>query len=183
MTEVFDEQRPAPGRLAPRKTFLSITPDPASRFAPFPLMEVQKAYWLGRGDYFELGNVGCHIYLELARPGLVHERLEAAWQQLIERHDMLRAVAGPDGSHGPADGGGASPALRELARAAILCNDAALRPPSDDNPQWTAVGDPLEAALIAFAGRCGLDPGAERAAAVRVAEHPFDSWQLRQRPR
>ena len=60
-------------------------------------MEVQKAYWLGRGDYFELGNIGCHIYLELARPGLVHERLEAAWQQLIERHDMLRAVAGPDG--------------------------------------------------------------------------------------
>ncbi|WP_173086682.1 cation-translocating P-type ATPase [Phytohabitans rumicis] len=64
--------------------------------------------------------------------------------------------------------------LRDLARAATLCSDATLAPPGDDRPQWTAVGDPLEAALVAFAARSGLDPAAERAAWPRVAEEPFE---------
>ncbi|MGC1213992.1 MAG: HAD-IC family P-type ATPase, partial [Micromonospora sp.] len=64
--------------------------------------------------------------------------------------------------------------LRRLARAGLLCNDATLSPPDDRRPDWAAVGDPLEAALVAFAARCGLDPQATRAAWPRVAEHPFD---------
>jgi Ca2+-transporting ATPase len=68
---------------------------------------------------------------------------------------------------------------RELARAALLCNDAALAPPDDDEPRWRAVGDPLEAAMVAFAARCGLDPHAERAAWPRVAERPFDAESRR----
>ncbi|MFG2103955.1 cation-translocating P-type ATPase [Micromonospora echinaurantiaca] len=64
--------------------------------------------------------------------------------------------------------------LRRLARAGLLCNDATLAPPTDERPEWTAVGDPLEAALVAFAARCGLDPSATRSAWPRVAEHPFD---------
>ncbi|HET6532346.1 MAG TPA: HAD-IC family P-type ATPase, partial [Actinoplanes sp.] len=65
-------------------------------------------------------------------------------------------------------------ALRLLARGVLLCNDAELAAPIGERPDWTAVGDPLEAALIAFAARCGLDPRAERAAAPRVIEQPFD---------
>ncbi|PZG21578.1 ATPase [Micromonospora craterilacus] len=68
--------------------------------------------------------------------------------------------------------------LRRLARAGLLCNDATLAPPTDEQPRWSAVGDPLEAALVAFAARCGLDPQAIRRAWPRVAEHPFDQ-QLR----
>ncbi|MFD1371014.1 cation-translocating P-type ATPase [Actinoplanes sichuanensis] len=74
---------------------------------------------------------------------------------------------------GQVDGPGGEP-LRALARAGALCNDAALLPPDDDRPDWAAAGDPMEAALLTFAGRCGLDVDAERAAAPRVAEHPFD---------
>ncbi|WP_431977756.1 cation-translocating P-type ATPase [Micromonospora haikouensis] len=69
--------------------------------------------------------------------------------------------------------------LRRLARAGLLCNDAALAPPSDERPGWAAVGDPLEAALVAFAARCGLDPVLTRAAWPRVAEHPFDQANRR----
>ncbi|GAB1646298.1 cation-translocating P-type ATPase [Krasilnikovia sp. MM14-A1259] len=69
--------------------------------------------------------------------------------------------------------------LRELGRAVLLCNDAALLAPDTDHPQWTAVGDPLEAALITFAARCRLDIDNERAAHPRVAEHPFDQAQRR----
>jgi Ca2+-transporting ATPase len=64
--------------------------------------------------------------------------------------------------------------LIELARAGLLCSDATLLPPDDEQPHWRAVGDPVEAALVAFAARCGLEPQAERDAAERVAEHPFD---------
>jgi Ca2+-transporting ATPase len=66
-------------------------------------------------------------------------------------------------------------ALTDLARAAVLCNDAQLSPPDQDRPEWTAMGDPVEAALLAFAARTGLDADAERAAAPRIGEHPFDA--------
>jgi Ca2+-transporting ATPase len=69
--------------------------------------------------------------------------------------------------------------LRRLARAGLLCNDATLAPPTDERPDWAAVGDPLEAALVAFAARCGLDPATTRAAWPRVAEHPFDQANRR----
>jgi len=74
-----------------------IVPDPASRHQPFPLTDVQKAYWLGRADYFELGNIGCHVYVEVNLPGVDRRRLQAAWQKLIDRHEMLRAVIRDDG--------------------------------------------------------------------------------------
>jgi Ca2+-transporting ATPase len=48
-------------------------------------------------------------------------------------------------------------------------------PPSEGKPDWQAIGDPLEAALLAFAGRCGISVRAERAAWRRVAEQPFDT--------
>jgi pyochelin synthetase len=69
----------------------------AARYEPFPLTDVQTAYLLGRRDAFDYGGVACHGYGELPMPGLDPGRLEAAWQTLIERHDMLRAIVEPDG--------------------------------------------------------------------------------------
>ncbi|GLY08719.1 cation-transporting P-type ATPase [Actinoplanes sp. NBRC 101535] len=64
--------------------------------------------------------------------------------------------------------------LADLARAVTLCNDASLLPPDGDRPRWTAAGDPMEAALLTFAARCGLAADDTRAAAPRLTEHPFD---------
>lgn len=86
-------------------------------------------------------------------------------------YDPVGQVHGPAAS-GP---GEAPPPLLDLARAAVLCNDAHLTPPGATHADWRAVGDPVEAAMVAFAGRCGLDPIAERARAPRVAEEPFDA--------
>ncbi|MGY3334136.1 Ca2+-transporting ATPase [Streptomyces filamentosus] len=72
--------------------------------------------------------------------------------------------------------------VRELLRAAVLCNDAALRPPDvrDPGSRWTAVGDPMEAALLAAAAKAGCPPEPElRADLPRIAEAPFDSLRKR----
>ena len=75
----------------------TIVPAPADRYQLFPLTDIQQAYWIGRSASFELGNVATHAYLEFENTGLDLARFELAWQQLIERHDMLRAVVHPDG--------------------------------------------------------------------------------------
>ncbi|HKT01472.1 MAG TPA: amino acid adenylation domain-containing protein, partial [Rugosimonospora sp.] len=73
-------------------------PDPAGRYEPFPVTDVQAAYLLGRGSGFAYGGTGCHGYGELTYPSLDPDRLATAWRALIERHDMLRAVIEVDGS-------------------------------------------------------------------------------------
>jgi len=54
--------------------------DRLSRFDPFPLTDVQRAYWLGRRNYFELGNIACHGYFEFVLPELDGAALRAAWR-------------------------------------------------------------------------------------------------------
>jgi Ca2+-transporting ATPase len=75
----------------------------------------------------------------------------------------------------PAD----APDVTRLLIAVALCNDAALRPPAEDEEAWTAVGDPTEAALLTAAGRLGLDLGGLAEALPRIAEVPFDSDRKR----
>jgi Ca2+-transporting ATPase len=69
--------------------------------------------------------------------------------------------------------------LAALLIAGVLCNDAALRPPEAGQPEWTAVGDPTEAALLAAAIKFSLDPGELSARFPRIAELPFDSGRKR----
>jgi amino acid adenylation domain-containing protein len=75
----------------------TISADLARKGEPFPLSDIQQAYWLGRSGDFELGNVSTHLYLEVEATELDIDRLEQAWQRLIRRHDMLRAIILPDG--------------------------------------------------------------------------------------
>ncbi|MCW5623200.1 MAG: amino acid adenylation domain-containing protein, partial [Burkholderiales bacterium] len=71
--------------------------DPAARHAPFPLTDIQQAYLVGRNAAFELGNIGTHGYREIDVGGLAIDAVEHALRQLIDRHDMLRAIVTPDG--------------------------------------------------------------------------------------
>ncbi|MGO1068883.1 amino acid adenylation domain-containing protein [Lysobacter sp. CA199] len=83
--------------LLSRERIVEVSADPAQRHAPFPLTDVQTAYLLGRQDSFGYGGVACHGYLELTYPQLDAQALQAAWNTLIQRHDMLRAVVERDG--------------------------------------------------------------------------------------
>ncbi|WP_280490442.1 non-ribosomal peptide synthetase [Nocardia carnea] len=75
-----------------------IVPDPEHRYEPFPLTDIQVAYWLGRSGDFDLGGVPAQLYLEYDWPGVDPGRLESAWNRVIDRHPMLRAVIAVDGT-------------------------------------------------------------------------------------
>jgi amino acid adenylation domain-containing protein len=74
-----------------------IVPDPETRYLPFPLTDMQHAFWIGRSGVLELGTVSNHGYYEIEGQDLDQERLNTTLQTLIERHDMLRAIVLPDG--------------------------------------------------------------------------------------
>ncbi|TFW28927.1 non-ribosomal peptide synthetase [Massilia horti] len=75
-----------------------VEPDPASRHLPFPLTEVQQAYWLGRNEIFEFGNVTTHSYDEMGTVDIDPARFQRAWNKVVARHDMLRAEILHDGT-------------------------------------------------------------------------------------
>jgi calcium-translocating P-type ATPase len=93
----------------------------------------------------------------------------------LTRNEMVVAeVETPDGrfsvaGEGYAPQGTITPGgdLTALARAAALCNDAQLR---CRDGIWTVEGDPMEGALLAFAGKTGAETTARRLDAI-----PFDS--------
>ena len=76
----------------------TIVTEPADRHEPFPLTDIQHAYWVGRSPTVELGGVATHFYVELERDGADVRRLADSLRQVIDRHDMLRAVLRPDGT-------------------------------------------------------------------------------------
>ncbi len=63
-------------------------------------------------------------------------------------------------------------ALTELARAALLCNDASLR---EHDGVWHMEGDPTEGALRTLALKAGLDAEFESRALPRIDSIPFES--------
>jgi amino acid adenylation domain-containing protein len=88
------EERAPAGHVA--QVPATVEPDEAARCDPFPLSEIQRAYWVGRQGGLELGGVSTHVYLEVDGDAIDERRLARAIDRLVERHDMLRAVVGPD---------------------------------------------------------------------------------------
>ncbi|MGD2124990.1 MAG: cation-transporting P-type ATPase [Desulfobacteraceae bacterium] len=64
------------------------------------------------------------------------------------------------------------PELMELARAAMLCNDASVY---ESNGRWQIHGDPTEGALVVLGIKAGLDHTAEQARWPRTDMIPFES--------
>jgi len=62
--------------------------------------------------------------------------------------------------------------LKNLARAAILCNEGSL---NRENGDWVYHGDAMDVALLALGYKLGLDPVAIRKETVFVGEIPFES--------
>ncbi|HKR21614.1 MAG TPA: AMP-binding protein, partial [Pyrinomonadaceae bacterium] len=83
--------------LAGGEELPELTPDSLNWNEPFPLADMQQAYWIGRSGAFELGQVATHLYLEIESSTVTVERLETVIQKLVQRHAMLRAVVLPDG--------------------------------------------------------------------------------------
>ncbi|MEV4470097.1 amino acid adenylation domain-containing protein [Nonomuraea sp. NPDC049504] len=98
MSRAIERERDGDGARAADKDALPvIRTDPAARYEPFPLTDIQHAYWIGRLTGMELGDVGCHGYQEWDVADLDVERLREAIDRLVRRHDMLRAVVTGDG--------------------------------------------------------------------------------------
>ncbi len=64
------------------------------------------------------------------------------------------------------------PELAEIARVAVLCNDANL---SLEDGQWRLAGDPTEGALLTLGMKAGLDPKFEADSLPRTDVIPFES--------
>ncbi|MFG2396726.1 amino acid adenylation domain-containing protein [Streptomyces lydicus] len=75
----------------------ALVADPAARHEPFPLTDLQHAYLVGRTDAFELGNVSTSFLVEIDVEETDLDRLAASFRQLVDRHDMLRAVVSREG--------------------------------------------------------------------------------------
>jgi magnesium-transporting ATPase (P-type) len=82
-------------------------------------------------------------------------------------------VAGSDLAGAAGAAGDASDSVRDLARAAVLCNDAELS--TGDDGAVVPHGDPLDAALLVLAQKAGLDPGEVRSRHERIDSIPFES--------
>lgn len=64
---------------------------------PFPLTDVQRAYWIGKLAGLGLGGVGTHFYNEYEQAALDIPRLSSSLRAMIRRHPVLRCVVLPTG--------------------------------------------------------------------------------------
>ncbi|WP_147443226.1 non-ribosomal peptide synthetase [Corallococcus sp. AB011P] len=95
---IADKQSKSESASAPDEVgAVAIRPDPTHRHEPFDLTELQQAYWLGQSDSLSGGGLPGVAYLEHEILDLDVDRFERAFQKVIERHPMLRAVIRKDG--------------------------------------------------------------------------------------
>ncbi|KOX17313.1 type I polyketide synthase [Nocardiopsis sp. NRRL B-16309] len=92
----------------------------AAHGSAIPMTRVQHAYWVGRDGGYELGDLACRFYLEYDCADLDVARYEAAWNRVIDRHAMLRAVTTTQGTF---------TVLDRLPRYRIRVHDLSTRPP------------------------------------------------------
>ena len=114
LEQVTEQTAPGP-TLPPPPSHSSTLPTlelhPDAHHEPFPLTDIQQAYWLGRSQAFELGNVATHGYREIETVGLSVAQVEAALRSQIQRHPI---VAGGDHARRAAADSAGGAALRDF---------------------------------------------------------------------
>lgn len=71
----------------------SIKDGQEDRYEPFPLSDIQRAYIVGKNISADLSEISTHYYFELETENYLElNMLEEAFNILIIRHDMMRAV-------------------------------------------------------------------------------------------
>ncbi|SFN56156.1 plasma-membrane calcium-translocating P-type ATPase [Formivibrio citricus] len=100
---------------------------------------------------------------------------EMTVQRLVTAEQAIEVTGVGYAPHGGfvSDGKDVDPAeLTDLARIALLCNDATLR---EHEGEWKLEGDPTEGALLTLAFKAGLNPHLEAERLPRVDVIPFES--------
>ena len=72
--------------------------DPARRFQPCPMTDLQTAYYIGRQADTELGGSPTRGYSEIICTEYDQERMTQAIRKLFQKHDVLRCCFQPDGT-------------------------------------------------------------------------------------
>ncbi|GAA3273799.1 hypothetical protein GCM10020218_018920 [Dactylosporangium vinaceum] len=97
VARVQEEARPEPVAGPATSTEATGTAAAGERHEPFPLSDLQQAYLISKDPLLGDDPIGCHVYREFEVDDLDVPRLRAAWQRVVDRHDMLRAVLTDDG--------------------------------------------------------------------------------------
>lgn len=99
LAQVSAEGGAAPDRSGPRPADpVAAGPEADDPHAPFPVTDLQQSYLVAKEADLVTDSVGCHLYREFTVADLDPDRLRRAWQDLVEHHDMLRAVVDEDGT-------------------------------------------------------------------------------------
>ncbi|NEE22689.1 non-ribosomal peptide synthetase, partial [Streptomyces sp. SID7499] len=96
LSRAIERHRIDPSGAADGVALPALRPDPAAAYEPFRLTDQQQAYCVGRTGSLSSGNVSAHMYLEFEGEHLDVPRFRAAWQRVVDRHPMLRAVVMPE---------------------------------------------------------------------------------------
>ena len=94
LDQLLEEAHPV--SAAPKRTLFR---DPDHAYEPFPLTDVQQAYWIGRESAFNYSEVSTHCYFEMDCDGFDLDLAGQVWNDMIAAHGMLRAVILKDGEH------------------------------------------------------------------------------------
>ncbi|MDD5404676.1 MAG: cation-transporting P-type ATPase [Sulfuricella sp.] len=103
---------------------------------------------------------------------------EMTVQRLATANSLIEVAGVGYAPHGgfSTDGRDVEPdTLADIARVALLCNDATLRESSEQKGEWKLEGDPTEGALLTLAFKAGLDSRFEAEALPRIDVIPFES--------
>lgn len=149
-----------PRDVAQMRTAPAFAPDPARRHEPFELTDVQQAYWLGRSTTFRLGGRSAHFYLDLDVHEVPVARIEQALVEVIDRHDMLRAIVRPDGRQ---------QVLETVPDYRIACDDLRGLRPAEAERRLAATRDAMSHRVFA----------ADRWPLYEVRAHELDNTRVR----